>query len=95
MTFPKTPEGKREAHRLMQAAAPELMADIAALREQWGGTLTHFKANGLEYGQPSPEGWQIDQALLDRVNPPQLTPEQLERIRKDKLASARRKSRRK
>jgi hypothetical protein len=96
MTFPKTPEGKREALRLMQQAAPELMADIAALREQFGGTLTYFKAGGLEYGKPGPEGWQIDQCLLDRVNgPAQPTAELRERQRKEKAASARRKSKRK
>lgn len=94
MTFPTTKEGKLFAMQRMQAAAPELMADVAKLREQFGGRLTHFKAPGVEYGEASPEGWQVDQALVDRVTPKQLTAEQLERIRKDKLAGARVKAKR-
>lgn len=96
MTFPTSKAGKEEAFRLMQATAAELMADVAALRARFpGATMTYFQAGGLEYGKPSPEGWQIDQALLDRVaGPAQLTPAQLERNRKAKLGAARRKAKR-
>lgn len=92
MTFPTTREGKLVAFERMKSAAPELMDDIAKLRAQFGGTLTHFKAGAVEYGTASPEGWQIDQALIDRTRTNELTAQQRERIRKDKLASSRRKA---
>jgi len=92
MTFPTDPKGKAVAFRLMKRIAPDLMADIVAWQKQWGGEMTYFKGGGLEYGEPSPPGWQVDQQCVDRAFPAKPSTEALERARKDRLATNARKA---
>lgn len=50
--FPITPADKRTAHAAMTAAAPDLMAEIAALRKAFPkARLTFFQAGEVEFGK--------------------------------------------
>lgn len=60
--FPTDKAGRAAVFQAMQAAAPELMQDIAALRAQFPDSkLTHFKADGIEYGEGNKDGWVVDE----------------------------------
>jgi hypothetical protein len=52
----------------MQAAAPDLMAQVSAIRQQFpGAKLSYFRADGIELGKASAPGWKVDDHLVMRA----------------------------
>jgi hypothetical protein len=79
MDFPTDPKAKRVLLAQMEAFAPELLADINALRKQFpGARLTYFQAGPIEVGETPAEG------VAPCITPPpaKKTVEQIEQARR-------------
>lgn len=84
--FPTDPAGRKAVHAQLTAQAPELMADLALLREHFPTTrLVYVKTEqGLEYGKrPEPPGFVVKLPAVDLEEQRRLLAE-AERKRKGK-----------